>query len=603
VRGEGTPGRLTIRGDATSEGDRTPGGIRVVARDLILSDLLRDVRAPIPLALSVTVAPGSLSPREMDAHADLDVPRLAFARHSYGPLHFECALAAGRLRELAMSLPVPGARLSAQGGTSDQQTTVTTRFVVERLATLRAALASLDVKVPRLQGRGSLVVTARGDNVTVTDLAGWSVALEASLPQLSVSGSQYRGIALHASLPQLAPDRQTIALAASLAAPLPVTVALSASSRQAASPPLDESHPRVDVELQRLQIRYPGTAWNNEGPASLTAAGDTLSLRNLRLRAGAQTLAVNFARDARKLSADLRVESLRLQALPGMRARKIAGTLDAAVTALGTPAAPRVDADVVLRNGRMAPYEGLSARIVATVAEDHTVSATARAAMAGIGHLDATVHGPATWPPPPDAPLAATIDARNLRLGRLPLPPPAQVTADGVLGAHLDLRGTMSSPVLAVKIGGKNVRIERRGGGSDRPALGFRTVDVLVSYASPSLLGTVALDDEHRGTLRARVRTRIPAADLTTPARLALGQRPLDGALELKNMNPEGMSALVPTLQVVRGEITAAFAIRGTVAKPDVGGEINWRKGDLVVVKNPDQSGQEKGDDRKVSAQ
>jgi len=601
ARGEGASGQLSVRGDATSGGDRTPGGIRVVARDLVLSQLVRNVRAPIPLAFSATVEPGPLRPGEMNARTDLDVPRITYARHAYGPLHLEGQVAAGRLRALAMSLPVPGARLSAQGGTTGDRTTVTTRFVIQRLATLRAALASLDIALPPVQGRGSLLVTARGDNVTVAELTGWSVEAQASLPRLNVSGSQYRGITLHVSLPQLAPSRQSIAVQASLAAPLPVTVALSALTQERVSPPLDETHPRIDVELLRLLVSYPGTRWKNDGPAWLTANGDALSLRNLFLRAGEQAVAVNLARDTRALSANLRVQALRLQALPGMRARKIAGTVDATVTALGTPAAPRVNADVSLRDGRMEQYEGLSAHIVATLADDHTVSATARAAMAHVGHLDASLRGPATWPPPRNAPLAVTIDARDLRLGRLSLPPAAQLKADGVLGAHVDLRGTAANPQLAVAIDGKKLRIERGGTGSARPALGFRDVKLLVTYAAPSLLGKVALDDDDRGTLRARVKTRIPAADLTTPARLALGQRPLVGSLELKNMNPEGISALVPTLEVVRGEITAAFEIRGTVARPDIGGEINWRKGDLVVVKAADRN-QAKGTGRKVTA-
>jgi hypothetical protein len=53
--------------------------------------------------------------------------------------------------------------------------------------------------------------------------------------------------------------------------------------------------------------------------------------------------------------------------------------------------------------------------------------------------------------------------------------------------------------------------------------------------------------------------------------------------LRLRNFNPEAISTFVPSLQVIRGQISAAFEVRGTLSEPQLGGQMSWRKGEVVV--------------------
>src|SRR5581483_11322586 len=112
--------------------------------------------------------------------------------------------------------------------------------------------------------QASLAVTARGHDVTIARLDGWTVDAQAEAPAISVSNARYTGLALHASLPALAPNRQSVTAAASMKAPLPVAIELAGTARETVVPPRDASHPRIDAVLERLAITYPRAHWQTE---------------------------------------------------------------------------------------------------------------------------------------------------------------------------------------------------------------------------------------------------------------------------------------------------------------------------------------------------
>ena len=66
--------------------------------------------------------------------------------------------------------------------------------------------------------------------------------------------------------------------------------------------------------------------------------------------------------------------------------------------------------------------------------------------------------------------------------------------------------------------------------------------------------------------------------------RLAIAKRKIAGSLRLENLDPQAISVFVPALQGVRGQISAAFEVQGTVADPQLGGEMSWQKGEVVVI-------------------
>jgi hypothetical protein len=380
---------------------------------------------------------------------------------------------------------------------------------------------------------------------------------------------------------------QSVTAAASLKGPLPIAVNLAGTSRQTPHPDGSGSA-RIDAELTRLVVAYPGTEWKNQGPAQLALDQQAVALSGFRLQAGPQTIAAELQKDARALVADLRIQALRLEALPGMGAARVAGLLDATVKATGTPEAPRVQAEVAVRDGRFDRYRGVSANLSATVSdgEDRTIAGTARAAL-GPGRLEARFRGPATWPAP-DAPLALTLDVRDVAVSQLALPA-GSVAVDGLIGLHLDLQGSAADPRLALQVAGKGLTMAKPGQAPEEGArpLTFSSARVAVTYRAPALAGRVALVDATGGSLQAVVRTRIPASARAAPATLALGTRRIAGSLHLQDMRADGLSALVPTLKVVRGLVSGAFAISGTVADPDVGGELGWREGNLVLMRKP----------------
>jgi autotransporter translocation and assembly factor TamB len=196
--------------------------------------------------------------------------------------------------------------------------------------------------------------------------------------------------------------------------------------------------------------------------------------------------------------------------------------------------------------------------------------------------------------------VAVIVDLTNLQVTNFPVPRKAGIKADGVMQAHLEIHGTAGDPRLAVRVTGQKLTIER----SEKPGAGegsgtaeggknngngvqqvrFENVAVDCDYASPRLDAKVTLVDDKHGSLHASVSSKILLSDLRTPGRLAIASRKIAGSLRLKNLDPEAISMFVPALQVVRGQISAAFEIQGTVADPQLGGEMTWQKGELVVI-------------------
>jgi translocation and assembly module TamB len=658
VRGEGAAGNLTVKADGNLSGTYTPHGIQVEARDLRLSDFVVRVPVTAPLAISIRVAPGSLLVQEAVARAKIDVPRTIFAGHGFGPLHLDVATTAGMLERLTLRLPLPGALLTAEGESRPDGTVVTTRLLASRLGSLRTAAVALGAgSLPKLDGSASVEIVASGParlyprsistgSQAVAE-AGWTLVANAAAPVVRVGASRFRGIAVRATVPELLSDRQAVNVTASLKAPLRIAVNLSASAKETKRiPPRvpgndlggeSRGSQRTDVELERLAIDYPGSRWATRGPAHFvleTEDGATpdsrLTVAGLALYAGAQKIAADVRRDSKSLTADLQIKALRIQDLPGIRAVgvKISGLVDASVHAGGSPEKPRVDAKLTLREGRADKFKGLTADVSATLLDNRTIGGRVAVGAGRLGNLAAQFKGPATSPPPPNAPIAATIDVRNVELGNLPLPPGVRVKADGSMQAHLEIRGTVGDPRLSVRVAGQRVTIQYlpspgsmvvqggQGGvgepDADAPVPPFKVESIVIegSYASPKLEAKVALVDDHQGSLHASGSSRAPVAELRKPDGLALAKRQVVGTLRLVNLDPEAISAFVPALKVVRGKISAAFDVRGTVSDPQLGGEMRWRKGELVVMQDPhdgeggarQREGNERGPDGKSDA-
>jgi translocation and assembly module TamB len=648
LRGEGASGEVVLRGDASLADRQTPHGIVLQAREVKLSQWMTGIPTTAPLVLSVKVSPGSLMPAALAARLDLDVPRTVMAAQAFGPLHLDASLDRGVLERLVLRFPLPGALLTAEGGQRNSRTAINARLAVNRLASVRTAATALGAKpLPILVGSGSVELAALGPHLLLPSprapapvaappsapaeepasaASPWSVVLRAAMPRLRAGASRYRGIAILASLPYLTPERQSAELEASLKAPFALDVKLLATATEKTTGASPAQAHRTDVELTKLAVDYPGTRWATRNTAhfSMRASGTAdapesqLDLQNFGLYAGAQQLIASLQLQQRGESKNLvghvELKALRLQDLPPVKnlGKRVAGLLDARVDARGDPARPHVEAKVSLREGRVETFKGLAAEVVATLSEDHTAHGTAQVHAAQLGQLTAKFEGPAVNPPPPRAAVAVSVDVRDVRIAHLPLPPTVGVKADGMVQAHLDVRGTVGDPRVAVRLTGRHLIIDRLAAttssstpqtavaapladgakaGDEKPPgvqqARFDSLSVGADYASPHLALTVTVVDENKGSLHASATSVIPFAELRTPGALAITERKIQGSLRLQNLDPEPLAAFVPSLKTVRGQISAAFEVHGTVAAPELGGEMSWRKGKLVVIPAP----------------
>jgi hypothetical protein len=631
LRGEGVPGTVTARGDGNFTGAYTPHGIRLEARRLSLSQFLASFSTPGPtpgpLDLTVDVAPGSLSPEALSLTVNMDVPHTLLSRQPIGPMHLDAKIDRGILAGLNLAVPVPGAVVTADGGQRDGRTVVGLRVVVSRLSALRAAVLALApaATLPPLDGAGSVEVSASGPHRILVRGAtdAWTARARVAIPRLKVGPSDYRGIMVDARIPELTSDRQSLDLAASLKAPLASALSLSASIREGrAVSSTGGTVRRVDLELTRMTLGYPGTRWVTHKPAGISiedvideagpgaASGRRIAVRDFAVFAGAQRLSVDARRDDHSITADARVTDLRVQDLPPLRTAKlrVAGLLGVSVHAEGDPARPRVDARVSFKQGIVDRYGGVAADIALALLENRTVRGKARVRTAQLGDLDAELSGPGSTPLPPGAPISATIDITGVRGKNLPIPPSAGLVAGGDLQAHLNVRGTVRDPRISLHVTGRKISLLKpdASGSSVTAATGatgsgglasrgrdretrpqtakFETLALDLDYASPRFESKLALVDDERGSLRAAATAKLPLAELRAPGGPALGKRPITGSLNLVDLDPQAAGVFLPSLKELRGQITAAFDIRGSFAAPQVGGQMSWRNGNVVVV-------------------
>ena len=626
LRGEGVPGALTVRGDGRLADNQTLHGIRLEARTLSLSRFVANLPPTGPLALTVDVAPGSLLPDALSLTVNVDAPRTVLSRQPFGPMHLDAKVGRGVLTSLNLELPVPGAVITARGGQRNDKTAVSLRVLVGQLAALRAAVLALApaTTLPPLAGAGSVEVSASGPHrLTSIGAAGeWTVRAQVAIPRLKVGTSHYRGIVVDARVPELTSDRQSLDVAASLKAPFASSLSLSASIRESLVVASSAGTvKRVDVQLTRMALSYPGTRWVTHGAAGASienaieeagpgvASESRMAVHDFALFAGAQQLSIDARRDDSSITADVKVTNLRVQDLPPVKMAKlkVAGLLAASVHAKGDPARPRVDARVSLEEGVFDGYKGVGADIVATLLENRTVRGKARVSTARMGNLEAEFSGPGATPLPPGAPISATIDITDVKVQNLPIPPSAGLEAEGNLQAHLDVRGTIRDPRISLHVTGRHMSVNKpaksepatttavdEGSGAlarreGDPAAGlqtakFETLALDFNYASPTAEARLALVDGERGSFRAAATSKIPFAEARASGGLALGRRAIIGSINLTNLDPQAAGAFVPSLKELRGQITAAFDIRGTVGAPRIGGEMSWRNGKVVVV-------------------
>jgi len=241
-------------------------------------------------------------------------------------------------------------------------------------------------------------------------------------------------------------------------------------------------------------------------------------------------------------------------------------TLDAAVD--GTLAAPRVDADVTLRDGR---YEHLTA---GTLLEDLTVSATA----AGSEHIQVSLSGTdgGSGRLSGDGDVRLTADgpmgAVSVHLDGTQLVRRDDVTARARADLRLDLEGTRASVSGTIESEDVRVRLDRiRGGGGSGTDWGK----------------VVILDDPDEDPLAALERmateTQDPAKGTATETTQAADEdaAALPVALDITIRLP---NKVYVSGQGLNSEWAGTLQVGGTAAVPRVSGVIQIRRGTLDAV-------------------
>ena len=332
-----------------------------------------------------------------DALVAVAIPGMNLGGHEWGPLRIDGDAHPGATPTLSVALAIPGVKLSGKSndsGSADAGAGAAAsagniflfdgQLALTDLAVTARALQALGVAaLPALAGNGHVDFGFGGPMSDAP--ARWSAHAKAAVAHVRVAENVIDGVELDARTARLSrtPGQAELHVAvasvqAGATALRGITLAASVRERTFSTELALVSPDPINLKgsgnldddgrglaLEHLVLSYPGGEWTTEGIARVASAEDRLSLANLRLRSAGQTIDLDGAKTNDQLDAHLAVHDLRLSQLPAFLVDpklRLAGVVDADVTAAGTTDNPRVAARVQVQGAAVDLQHGRAPR-------------------------------------------------------------------------------------------------------------------------------------------------------------------------------------------------------------------------------------------------
>jgi hypothetical protein len=564
---------------------RSPGGLTVRLDDVDPAMVLGGGPSAA-VDLSLSVAAGPLRPGQLTATARLQAEAARWKGLRFGPLALAAAVDQGRIRQLAGTTRVPGARLTLGRGPAPEAATVWGQLTITNLDTVDRALGRLGLGPLSLAGRAQVRFALRGQ--PAEGLGALGLMVEARLPRLAHGSWRARDLALRLELPAREEDRPDAAprrfeLAASAAEPL--KLALSASGARV--PKAQAEGAPLALLVDRLALTHPSSQgpqrWQLCQPPARLAVGSTVRLDSFDLCSGQQRIALSATLGEQAIRAQLSLAAVHLSRLPAPLAQPLpGGTLAGHLRLHGTRTRPVVSADLRLQRGRWHGISGIAVMLEGTYREGR-----ARGTLAANAE-DLDLSADLDLPVPRDVPAHAALHA-DLKITRAQLAEsslgPRRLGARAQFSAVAHLHGTAGAPLLTASATLGTLQVT---GAPGTQVLFSGTGGLALDYADRQLTADLHLAQggSRPGTLRARGTMQVPLSwsTLSSGPALQLTQRPIEAELDMRNFSAPWLAQLLQPLRLVRGELASDVHIEGTVAKPQVRGSLTWRHGRIIIV-------------------
>ncbi len=146
--------------------------------------------------------------------------------------------------------------------------------------------------------------------------------------------------------------------------------------------------------------------------------------------------------------------------------------------------------------------------------------------------------------------------------------------ASGVVLARWDAAGTLDAPRLSVRSNLEEVRVGKACIG--RAAIAYDYLDT----RSDLNLDLVSLGE---GTLKLKATTKIPLGYSALQRGVEYQSAPITADLQARNFELGSFSGLIPKVRAIAGLLEADAHLEGTVTKPVVRGDVEWKNGKLAL--------------------
>jgi hypothetical protein len=535
----------------------------------------------------------------------LAIPRQALAGHDWGPLRIDGQAHPGSDPKLDALLAIPGIQLTAKD--RDRDFGVEGHLAMTNLGlSARAIHALTGADMPPIEGRGELDfgigrpaagvgasfgghaqgafetlqfgenvisrLTIKGQAEHLSSRPG-SAELELSIASVNAGTTQLRGIALFVKVAEAD-------VSAKLAVASPARVDLSLAGRLD-----DDQH---GFALRNLALSVPGGRWTSEGTAHLRFGGGTLSLEKFRLVSDGQVLALDGSKRDQAIAAHLLVSGLRLGRLPTAMidpALRLDGELDADIKADGQMDAPKVAAQLALRQARYQGFSKINAKLKATL-EDQKVDGSVRVEAP---FLTATAEFKLpTDPLAPGAPIDLRLDVKHLDLADVLRAAEMKAIGGGRMNLKLRLDGSADKPNLDLSLEAFDLAVIR----PPKVTKGTKTIDLghmhlHLTYAALAARAAIDFASSHGGTLVVDAGTHVDLSYPRVTRGLVVRKLPLAGKVVARNLDVAWIAQFGQRVESMGGEVSADARLGGTVGDPEFLGDVHWKNGEIVTTARP----------------
>jgi hypothetical protein len=540
--------------------------------------------------------------KRADALVAVAIPRTELVGFGWGPLRVDGQAHPGTIPKVDLLLAVPGLELTARGGGPDIFKLESHLALTDLALTGKAAQALTNGALPPLAGQGHLRLTVQGPMADAP--AGWTVEWKGMFDHLRfaenvISDLSIDGRATHlAKIPGEADlnvavgslvagttkvgkiqlnskiRQQDVSLAASLATPEPLSLALAGR--------LDDD--QQGLALSHVALVYPKVAWTSEGTARLRFDEITLSLKNLRLRSQDQALAVDGSKDDQHLDAHVALTKLRLDLMPTLvvpRDLNLGGTVDLDLKANGPVDEPKVVGRLRLEEGRLRTLSKIAVVLDATLANQRVD-----------GKMDvrapfAALNGDFRLPvdPASGGDLNLRLEVARLELAEALRGAGTKPQVDGRMTALLRLTGTAASPKVVLTVDGRDLTVKRPATASEGPSvIDVGHARIHLTYEDRAAHADVDFASAHGGELRVDAAARVDLSYPRVTEGIVAQKIPVHGKVVAKDFDVAWIARFNDRVEAMGGQVSANAKLAGTVGDPQLIGDVRWKNGKVVAV-------------------